>query len=1215
MAKIIFPSEPENGMIFEAAPGLFYQFDSSTNCWVRIDGVDSLGLATDLSDGLMSPDDLRKLNELIFPPPQTSLKGEDCGIIFDSGTIRLVSTDRSVNIEHTRDVINQGTVEKLPWQIHNNTAGYDFTLNIDQFIEKLEEENQLTKIQIQGKEGPRGDPGEDGVDRLDTGPVGPAGEDGQPSVFGGSLQPEVINIEVLEDLKNRAIVDITTEESEDGNFLVVTRANVGDPEACLELVSGGFFESPWVVAIDESSPTITRQFIKTDDCTIPCLICNTSLHHLYIKPIINALNNRFIELTLKLRDEKERLFKIWMEALIQLFNEQKSSLCCALENCTTRKRNTDDRRYIEQQRIQASHSQHNLLIDGEEDRVIIDTNVSKDCDDVPITCNIINNCDLGLECTVSEETIQVPFGSRWNFSINNGPFSTALAPFGSSTPAGAPHQDLGRRAASPFPLGSTLTLRRSLGENVTSMSVTYQVDDFADVFVNGIQVSDEPDTGDAGRIRPPITFQVPSSVFNEGENEITIVARDSGRLFSWIDVSLTYTRTVVQCELPDDLPIIVNPFLNRIEWDEGCGMDIRVTVPQLVRLTKTLGSPDSFELADPGDGLTLGADFNKIYISARKSVDELTFRPRLIDSNFNIYSFPFKTVSDIDQFEFIEFNADELSATDANGGSISGILDKDTTIIAIILEVDAQAVKGVSENTTVLTTSSISLLDVTGDVSVLAGFEWNGDSDALRQVWNVECEAEQVTSLCSSCLLTSVVNPAIHFNNERALLINIPQGDYELEITGCCAELANNIFSGRVFVEYQSEEIIGGETTTVPIQDSISDLGNFTSEQQARLAYIGSTLGFTHAGGQIKLWIQDANGIVVDNAGAIEVCLRPQLCATIDDITAASEDDAIFVYIDSIAPNNLLGFINPFGGTLTAIDNYNYAGGSDPEGADIIEGPAVESSATQIWFYNSIDGLSAFIINGPTQDPNTVGLDIKTTGNNEAQSVLVADDPGEISTLASTAVESTFSADWSYSNDTDGAVIGAFDNSDDAGWVFEITPRDLGISNRLVALSSAGNSIELAFATDGIGTELSANKIIFTRLVNGCQMFHKQVDWLERGHRIGAACSAVVTVEGTKYIIVKRSIGTDTTCGGGETLSNQCVSTFINSGEGHPAIAWPTFNNLEFIGKPTSGFQGFVQDPELSDKVLEKLASGDIEEPVNGDPAGQIPFVLFPSNI
>jgi hypothetical protein len=143
--------------------------------------------------------------------------------------------------------------------------------------------------------------------------------------------------------------------------------------------------------------------------------------------------------------------------------------------------------------------------------------------------------------------------------------------------------------------------------------------------------------------------------------------------------------------------------------------------------------------------------------------------------------------------------------------------------------------------------------------------------------------------------------------------------------------------------------------------------------------------------------------------------------------------------------------------------------------------------------------------------------------------------------------------------------------------------------------------------------EIKNNRIIFTTIppTDGCQMYWKQVVWLERGHRTGAACSFFVTIEGMSFIIVKRSIGVDITCGGGESEDNPCIRTFLLSGDGHPAIAWPSMDGDEFIGRPTSGFVTFTKDQELSDKIIAALNAGNVTN-INGEPGSQIQTIIFP---
>ncbi len=129
-------------------------------------------------------------------------------------------------------------------------------------------------------------------------------------------------------------------------------------------------------------------------------------------------------------------------------------------------------------------------------------------------------------------------------------------------------------------------------------------------------------------------------------------------------------------------------------------------------------------------------------------------------------------------------------------------------------------------------------------------------------------------------------------------------------------------------------------------------------------------------------------------------------------------------------------------------------------------------------------------------------------------------------------------------------------------------------------------------------------------------MHYKQVEWHERAWRIGACCGAKINIDGTTWIVVKRSIGVDTTCCGGESETTKCIQQFIESGEGHPAIAWPTIDGEEFSGRPTTGFARFIKDTGLSDQIRMAIARGQSDE-LRGnltieDAMTTIPFILFP---
>lgn len=375
MAIIRFPKNPEDGQLFELVQGVYYKYDARTKSWVLIT-VDEVKLATPLSDGLMSKDDLVKLNSIIVPPPQSTLKGEDCNLTFKGGTIDLYSTDDSITIDKD---LNFADNTSKPWQIHENTVGYNFKLNIEQFINEINERGKIKKVQIAGPEGPKGRKGEKGVDKLDTGPAGEKGEPGANSPFAGTVIQEILRLDVDEDLQNRAIVDITSDE--DTNTLTVTRANIGNPDACPKKVKPKNFQSPWLLVIDKQEGKITRKFEPTDDCEMVCRVCVSQLYYLDVTSILQKIRERFDLRLEELRYSKERVVRRWIKTMATIFNDQKYALCCALENCKSKYRNQDVRRYIEQSRIAAAQSDHSLVISSsKEDRIQISSDDQTSCE-------------------------------------------------------------------------------------------------------------------------------------------------------------------------------------------------------------------------------------------------------------------------------------------------------------------------------------------------------------------------------------------------------------------------------------------------------------------------------------------------------------------------------------------------------------------------------------------------------------------------------------------------------------------------------------------------------------------------------------------------------------------------------------------------------------------------------------------------------------------
>ena len=671
-----FPENPADGTIFEPVSGVFFQFSSKQNAWIRVDGLEALGVATPVRDGLMPKEDLTKLNGLLVPPPRISLTSDDCSFTFDRGTIGFRSSKEHLFIDHELELRNKVNgeviVEKQPWIIHENTFGYNFRVDTDELIQEMQSRGNLTFRGTVGEQGEQGDQGDDGEDELDTGPIGESGDDGQNIPFPGILTTETSGDFDVVDADNRAIVDAKTERiSKDENFLVLTRANIGNLDACPSLIRPKSFQSPLVLVIDDN---LSRAQIRKDevnaDCQTTCSICS-GLFTLDMQALLDQIFERFKDLVLELKAVKEQLANSWLVTMINVFNQQRDAICCAIENCESRKQNQDERRYLEQLRVQAAQGGFKLDVNGQEEKVIIDLEADKE------------------DCPVSE------------------------------------------------------------------------------------------------------------------------------------------------------------------------------------------------------------------------------------------------------------------------GG---------------------QAIVG-GEN------CDVCLVEITVDGRINAG----------------------------------AVN--------NAVVASLPAGEFVAEIEDCCIQhgrkdlvFVGDQYNGRVNLQYRTEN---GDPRTITIPDH----GNFRNNDEARDAYIGQCFSFSHSGGDISVWFSDI--MPEDNSGLVTLCIKGSAC---------------------------------------------FEFGTDPTG-DVTIGPIAPES---------------------------------------------------------------------------------------------------------------------------------------------CEMAASQVSWYERGWRTGAVCGAFVLIDGQKFIIAKRSIGVDLTCGGGESLSTPCISQFIDAGEGHPAIAFPTIDGDEFIGKPISGTQTFVEDSDLSDRILEKIRNGEAIE-VKGDAATEIPFILFPS--
>jgi len=482
---------------------------------------------------------------------------------------------------------------------------------------------------------------------------------------------------------------------------------------------------------------------------------------------------------------------------------------------------------------------------------------------------------------------------------------------------------------------------------------------------------------------------------------------------------------------------------------------------------------------------------------------------------------------------------------------------------------------------------------------------------------------------CRECAVEFIINGKKNLTPETAVVGTLPAGCYTIQITNCCVNKTLNTgrYTGRAAIQY-------GKTT-----EYFPDFGDFNNNADAASAYVGLTLTFNHPGGPVKMWVDDAFGN--DNSGEVIICAKQSRCfeqpTELILTSGHTVEDIIDVYMDGTAPENQLGAGLPYLGSLDAATNYSLGkekgGGApcvpadpncDESGPNLTYGPIMNRNEMFVFFYDGSDGLSMFIVMNKknVDQQKSISLQISIDGNDQPVNILALNDAGELTKLSN-----KFTGEWVYSDTLitvhgRGGALGFLQQVNPA-WEIKIKFLDLGYMQRLRYASSDGSVVTLAQTdvyegdmdalppgTAGIGDSLKNNTFIFRKSGPGCFMPASQVDWYIRGLRINACCSAVVEFMGAPWAIIKRSIGPDGSCGGGESATTECIAKFLNE-RGHPSLAWPVLMpSREGIGVPTSGYVEFVEDAVLESQFLAMLQAGQVTF-YHGDLA-EHQVILFP---
>ena len=332
-----FPGEPGHGDIFELKSGLLYQYDANVNSWIEIQSSSVvLELATSIRKGAMSAADLKKLNRLVLPPPQSTITGTDCIAPFRRGTIQLLSGDDFVDVQGNVDIRNIdefGDVisESRPFQIHQHTYGFDFTLDVPNLVQELIDRGQLNLKGLVGDKGEKGETGDRGPEEILSGPQGAQGDQGLAPSCDLSIDPEPISTEARPGLKRALVSTRLLDHATDRTkyILELDRQVIGTENASTSRFNARNSNSFWVLAV--ASVTGASQ----------------PIYYIDIDPIIETVHQKFISEMGRLKQGYEDIVEFWIQTMSDLFDEQKAALCCALEYCMSATKSTDLRRHME----------------------------------------------------------------------------------------------------------------------------------------------------------------------------------------------------------------------------------------------------------------------------------------------------------------------------------------------------------------------------------------------------------------------------------------------------------------------------------------------------------------------------------------------------------------------------------------------------------------------------------------------------------------------------------------------------------------------------------------------------------------------------------------------------------------------------------------------------------------------------------------------------
>lgn len=206
----------------------------------------------------------------------------------------------------------------------------------------------------------------------------------------------------------------------------------------------------------------------------------------------------------------------------------------------------------------------------------------------------------------------------------------------------------------------------------------------------------------------------------------------------------------------------------------------------------------------------------------------------------------------------------------------------------------------------------------------------------------------------------------------------------------------------------------------------------------------------------------------------------PEVTKVVTEQSCKKSKDALGIWTDLnsdglIEGERFLGYTKNYSGSESAKKNYDYYSAS----AHPKIGPSPEGFQSNIFFYNDNSGVNFNFfhnIDGGGSDDNQVKWEIKVSGNNLKDGVILSDDRGELTLKNSKGKINTYLGDFHYWRNTDGGIIGPLVTND---FTISVTYIENGDLADIAFYSNGGETVRLT------SKDLGSNSFIIASNLSG----------------------------------------------------------------------------------------------------------------------------------